>query len=151
LSPEDAQYRWSLARLERNALTKLFRDEATRDRVIAHYRAAERLAPRDARIGTEAAQLLLATGDPAGARRWAERALAIEPAAVAPRLVLAESLLDVDDGARRAALELVREAESIAERYSGAPFAEDYSRSLLTLDPQHARRLRRRLGLPVRP
>jgi hypothetical protein len=146
LQPADARYRVGLARIEGLAFGTLFGDVASRQRVAARYRQAQRLARHDAGIALEEGEFLLRAADPAGARRAAERALAIEPNGVPARLLLAEALLSSEtaDGPARAAA-LVAEAEAIARRWSELSRTSAYSRFHLGLDATRADRIRERI------
>jgi tetratricopeptide (TPR) repeat protein len=145
LQPRDARYMRRAARIEARACLALFRTEACRERVREQYRLAERLSRFEPSIPLELAVFLLELGDPAGARRAAERALTLEPEAVLPRMVLAEALVD---SAGRAAVpragELLREAEEKARRWSDAS-GEPSAGQLLSLDRAQFERLRRKL------
>jgi predicted Zn-dependent protease len=134
-----------LARLEALACGTLFRDQATRARARSHYEAASSLSRHDALIPLEEAIFLRDTGDPPGARRAAERTLALEPEAVAPRVVLAEVALAEPGGAGRAR-RLLDEAEDLAARYRSWARSSRYAASLLGLDETRAADLRRRIG-----
>lgn len=135
LDPASANAWRALAHVEGKACLEVFRDVATRaraERAFAH--AAER-SRHDPFIPLDAARFLLAAGDPEGARRQAERALAIEPNAIAPRLTLATALEragGADAAARAAALR--DEAAELARRFAGVPKESPYARRLLTLD-----------------
>jgi len=107
LHPRSATYRRRAARLEAIACNRWIRTAACRERVEQGYLDAEARQPRDAYIPVERARFLAASGDLDGARRAAERALAIEPAAPLPRLMLVEFLLrseEPDQRGRAAAL-----------------------------------------------
>ncbi len=141
LNPADALNHWMAAKVERRACLELFRDRACLDRVSSRYRWAQALKPYDVRVSLDHGQFLLAAGEPLAARRFAERALTMEPLAVAPRLLLAESLVRqrMPDVAR--AVELAKEAQELAVEYSRAAVANEYSRQMLTLDPRRFARL----------
>ena len=146
LQPADAAYRKGLARIEALGCRTLFRDEACRERTRTLYREAGSLSRYDPSIPLELAMFLSDLGDPAGARRAAERALALEPEAALPRLVLARTFLEDGStaGARRAG-ELVVEATEKArewERWSG----DAYGGRLLGLDPEIVGRLQREVA-----
>lgn len=157
LQPRAAEYAWTLARVEAEACLRLFRDEATRERAVGNFELAQALAPMDSRVSVDAGGFLLSSGDPLGARRLAERALRIEPNAVPPRLLLAESLLDA--GAPEAttrAGHLLAEAREIAERWSGAMPDGVYPREMLRFDARAASRIEEKLSAatpsePARP
>jgi hypothetical protein len=141
LQPVDARYRRGLARLEARSCISIFRTEACRERVRDEFVRAEQLSRYDPAIPLELAVFLLDLGDPTGARRAAERALALEPEAVLPRLVLADALLDGDPvtGVRKA-VDLLREAEDKAEQWAGAA-SDPQLRQLLELDREQFLRL----------
>ena len=135
-----------LARVEGVACRGLFGDVATRERAVSAFREAEALAPHDPFLPLEASAFLLATGDPDGARRAAERALRIEPQAIPPRLVLARAVLDEGaPGAAAVAARLLEDAERIASRHAAVPRESPYAARLLALDPAELGSLRSRL------
>jgi hypothetical protein len=114
--------------------------------VAERFARAEELSRYDVTIPIELAGFLLDTGDPAGARLAAERALAIEPEAVLPRLLLADALIETrtEDGLERAAL-LLEEAQGKARRW--ADWArEPYARLLLGLDRSALERLQQKIA-----
>jgi O-antigen ligase len=110
LHPRSAYYRRGLAQIETHLCRTVRWDAGCTDRVAAHYRTAQRLAPYDASLHVNLGGFLLRAGDPAGARRAAERALALEPEAVLPRLLLAEAFIE-----RGTDRDLDRSAELLAE------------------------------------
>jgi predicted Zn-dependent protease len=132
--------------VEAQACRTLFRDEACRARVVDGYLQAERLARHDPFLPLALAAFLIDTGDAAGARRAAERALAIEPEAVLPRLLLADAFLETGSNAdlRRAA-ELLADARERAATWSGWSDGF-YGRQLLRPDPRIFERLERKLA-----
>lgn len=146
LAPRDARYALGLARIEALACTTLFGDVATRERTARAYAHAQALARTDPFLPLEQGRFLLATGDPAGARRAAHRTLAVEPQAVPARLLLAAALLDQGGASavRRARASLA-EAEDIAARFRGRPPTTPYAATLLAVDPEWRRALRSRL------
>jgi predicted Zn-dependent protease len=120
-----------------------FGDEASRERFDRHYIEAERLARDDVFIAVERGEMLLAASDPAGARRAAERALAIEPRAALPRLLLAEALLATGEpGDVERAVALADETEDLARGYAGRPMETPYAQRLLTVDPHRLEAIR---------
>jgi len=131
LSPREAGYRVGLARVEAAACRSLFPDEATRARAAAHYGEAVARSPRDASILLEEATFLLATGDTMGGERAARSALALEPEAVRPRLVLARALAARGEPA----VTLLREAEERLARYAPVPKNSPYARLMLSAAP----------------
>ena len=146
LQPADARYRLGLARVEGLAFGTIFGDLSSRERAAEHYRQAQRLARHDPGIALEEGEFLLRAADPLGARRAAERALAIEPNGLPARLLLAEALLasGTPPAPSRAAA-LVEEAEAIAERWSDHPRVSPYSRFHLDLDVARVAGIRRRI------
>jgi hypothetical protein len=146
LQPADARYRRSLARLEARACIELFRTEACRERVRAEFEHAAQLSRYDPAIPIDLAVFLLDLGDPLEARRAAERALALEPESVLPRLILADALIESDpvNGLRRAA-DLLREAEAKAEQWADAA-GEPQVRQLLDLDREQFSRLQGKIA-----
>jgi O-antigen ligase len=146
LQPADSDYRWGLARIEARGCLELFRDAATRERAKGHFEAAQRLYPTDPRISLDAGEFLLSAGDPAAARRLAERALRIEPNAVPARLLLAESLLEL--GARDApsrAAGLLREAREIEAAHTATAAQGRYQQELLAADSRTMIRVEARI------
>jgi O-antigen ligase len=146
-APESAAYHVGLARVEALACGTLFRDQATRARARALYERAASLSRHDALIPLEESMFLLSAADLPGARRAAERVLALEPGAVAPRLVLAEVALGSGalagpDDARR----LLDEAEALAARAGTFASSSRYAHELLGWDEARARDIRRRIG-----
>jgi hypothetical protein len=143
LQPADARYRRGLARLEAAAARTLLPERATRDRAVMHYEQAAALARHDPSLWVELAALLLDTGDAAAARGAAERALALEPEAVLPRLLLAGAWLGqrTPEGVQHAT-RLLEEARERSARWGGVP-AEPYARDLMRLDAGVVARLER--------
>lgn len=144
LQGADARYRVGLARIEGRGFNELFRDEASRARTVAHYRAAQELARHDAGIAIEEGAFLLRAADPLGARRAAERALAIEPNSVPAKLLLAQSV--VADGAPEYGARLLDDAEATAERWAPHPKETAYARFHLELDPDLLAVVRKRIA-----
>jgi tetratricopeptide (TPR) repeat protein len=141
LQPADATYRRAAAWVEGVACRTLFRDRDSRERAASRYREAAALARHDATIPLEEARFLLATGDPEGARRAAERALRIEPGAAVPRVILAEALLDADPAAAATRVpQLLQEAERSA--LADARGVSSYEARLRMIDPERLRALR---------
>jgi hypothetical protein len=117
--------------------------EATRERVRRHFRRAEELAPHDPFPALGLAAFLIDSGDAAGARLAAERALAIEPGAALPRLLLADAFLESGS-----AEDLRRAAELIDDARARAAAAPDflsgaYAARLMHPDPATFERLPR--------
>jgi len=147
LQPADARYRHDMARIEARACIEIFRTSGCRERVRLHYMNAEQLSRYDPAIPLELAMFLLDLGDGVGARRAAERALALEPEAVLSRLVLAEALIESDASSAAARSgELLNEAERKAEQWAGWTDGE-HARRLLTLDREQFERVRRRIAI----
>lgn len=140
LSPRDGELLRRLARIEVGAVGVLPFDRAGRERIASLYRDSEALQRTNPGVPIELAAFLLDAGDPAGARRAAERALNIEPQAVAPRLLLARALLEAGDPER--ARKLMDEMESLMSRNSAEAQTSDYARDLLTVDPALVRQVR---------
>ena len=137
LQPADARYRLGLARIEGTAFTTLFGDEAARARTVEHYRTAQTLARHDAAIAIEEGSFLLRAADPAGARRAAERALAIEPRSIPARLVLAQAIVASGSaGAAEHASRILEDARRIAVEWTDLPKETVYARFHLRLDPE---------------
>ena len=146
LQPADARYRLGVARIEALACLTLFGDVGTRERASQAYTQAQELARHDPFVALEQGRFLLATGDPAGARRAAERALAIEPEAVPGRLLLAESIaVEPVPGAHARALAVLRDADATARRWSGTAQETPYARALLSMDDAWRRSIRARV------
>lgn len=146
LSPRSAEIARGVARVEALACRTLTPDEACRQRARERYERAASLAPTDPSIPCELAAFLLAAGDPAGARRWAERALDLEPESVLPRLLLADALIDTgSEEARRSARRLLDEAADRAERWA-AWRRSPYGRQLLDRPASAVARLEGKLG-----
>ncbi len=147
LQPAEARHRMTAAWVEALACRTLFPDTATRARAAARYREAEARSRHDPAIPIELARFLLDTGDPVGARRAAERALAIEPRAVPPRLLLADALLEQGGPwAAPRARKLIDEARELAGRWSHRTADGLYSARLLTLDAAAVARIERKLA-----
>ncbi len=147
LQPADASVRLRRARIERRAFFDFLRDVASRDRVERLYREAIARSPKDPWLHLELGEFLLAAADPAGARRAAGRALALEPNLVPARLLLAEALLvSGDPAARSRADRLLVQAREISERWRSRARESGYARRALSLDPAWAARIEARLG-----
>ena len=137
----DSLNHWMAAKVERRACLKLFKDVACRERVSARYRWAQALKPYDARVSLDHGQFLLAAGDPEGARRFAQRALTMEPEGVAARLLLAECFLRQGRPDPERAAELLRDAQRLARKHAKAAAANEYSMQMLMLDQRRLSRL----------
>ena len=149
LSPRDGELLRRLARVEVAAVGVLPLDRSGRERIARMYRDSAALQRTNPFVPSELAAFLLDAADPAGARRAAERALEIEPEAVAPRLLLARAILETGDPDR--ALELIRELESLAGRHAAEARTSAYARDLLTIDPTLVRQLRARIESARQP
>jgi O-antigen ligase len=145
LHPAASRFQLGLARIEAHACRTLFPNASCRERVAARYHRAEQLGRYDPFLPIGLAAFLLDTGDPAGARRAAERALALEPESVLPRLLLADALIEGgSDAGRRRAAELLAEGRERATRWSD--WSEgSYGRELLAPAPSVFDRLQRKL------
>jgi tetratricopeptide (TPR) repeat protein len=151
LQPADAFYARAAARVEASACLSILPLVATRDRASGLYDDAQRLARTDATIPLEASRFLLRAGDPAGARRAARKALAIEPHASAPRLWLAEAVLREDGSSGSAeARRLLDEALRLAPAPGEAP-SSPYDAALRGVDPNLVERLRGELANMTAP
>jgi len=104
------------ARLEVRALRSLFHDAASRDRAIAGYHSAIRLAPHDPRIRLEFAAFLHEVGRREEAARQIRLALQEEPNYLTARLLAARLLLE--EGRRPEAIASWRAAERIRSELS---------------------------------
>ena len=136
LHPGDAELRRRLARIEARGCRELFRDRASRGRALRHYLAAEELAPYLAMIPLEAGDFLYAVSDPGGAAAAADRALALEPGSIPPRLLKAIALLARDGAdALSEARSLLEEAGAIGGTMSGDRRENEYARVMLEIDP----------------
>lgn len=140
LSPRDGELLRRLARIEAMAVGVLPLHRAARERIARLYRDSARLQRSNPFVPIELAAFLLDAADPAGARRAAERALDIEPEAVAPRLLLARAMLENGDPER--ALRLIEELESLARQHAAEAQTSDYARDLLLIDPALVREVR---------
>lgn len=146
LDAGSARYQRALAQIEADGCRSLFPSATCRARVASRYRHAEELARYDPFISIGLAMFLVDMGDPAGARRAAERALALEPEAVLPRLVLADALIESGSpGAVVRAAAVFEEARQLASRWAGWN-ENDYGRKLLAPDRRHFERLERKLA-----
>jgi O-antigen ligase len=145
LAPASAEIHRGAARIEAQACRTLFRDAACRDRARAAWERAAERAPKDPALPVELAAFLLDLGDVCGARRAAERALALEPEAVLPRLLLADALLEGGGAAGAArARTLLEQAQALAARWS-ARASGPYAQRMMRLDGAVVARLRDRL------
>ena len=146
LDPKSSRAHRASAEVEAGGCRSLFPTTACRSRVSSRYRQAEELARYDPFLPIARAMFLVDMGDPAGARRAAERALALEPEAVLPRLVLADAMLESGspDGLVRAAA-VLEEARERASRWSTWN-ENDYGRKLLVPEERHFERLERKLA-----
>jgi len=144
----DASAGWrALARVEGTGCRALFHDLGTRDRAAAAYLEAEARARHDPFLPLEAGNFLYLTGDVAGARRAALRALRIEPNAIPARLLLAEvSLADGGNAALAEARDQLKEAEALAVRFASTPKDSLYAMRLLTADPSNVQRIHERIS-----
>ena len=146
LQPVDAFYARAAARVEATACLTIFPFEATRRRAARIYEEASALARTDATIPLEASKFLLQAGDAAGARRFALRAIAIEPRAAAPGLCLAQALLrDEGAGGAAQARRVLNEALLLAPRAGETP-TSSYDAALRGVDGNLVEALRRELG-----
>ena len=145
LQPVDAFYARAAARVEASACLTIFPFEATRRRAAQIYEEASRLARTDATIPLEASKFLLQAGDAAGARRFALRAIAIEPRATTPRLCLAQALLrDEGAGGAAQARRVLNDALLLAPRAGETP-TSSYDAALRGVDGKLVAALRREL------
>jgi hypothetical protein len=136
LHPAGSSTHRGLAGVEALACRTLFRDVESRARASEHYERAHELARYDPYILLELGAFLIDMDDPSGAARAAERALALEPEAVAPRLLLADALLESEGpGAVPRAGALLQEAREAAERWHARAPENAYARGLLRLEP----------------
>jgi len=151
LHPTDAMNHRALARIEASACETLFGDVATRRRASAAYAMAEELDPYNPFIPLERAGFLLDTGDARGAMIAAQRVLELEPESIAPRLLLAASILAVDgEAGRDRAQGLLDEAQRQNDRWGAWEGTGRYAGELLRLNPLDEARLRRALfALPT--
>ncbi|MCP3980408.1 MAG: O-antigen ligase family protein [bacterium] len=146
LSPRDPANHRALARVEAQACRTLFLDVASRERAFEAYERARRLAPTDPTIDLELAAFLIDTGDAVRARRAAERALATEPEAALPRLVLADALIEsLGELAHDRSRSLLDDAERKAHEWSEWSHENSYAGRMLTLDSQQLGRIRAKL------
>ena len=153
LDPKGAEFRLGLARVEALACRSLFAGNGpTRDRAARDYVEAERLDPFNAVYALEAAEALLDCGDPSSAAAAARRALALEPEAAAPRLVLASALVQ-SDGARAtpAASQLVEEAVRKATEWQSWVATGSYARRLLAIEARAVDRVRNEIAAAEAP
>jgi O-antigen ligase len=145
LQPVDAFYARAVARVDATACLTIFPFEASRRRAAEAYEEASGLARTDATIPLEASKFLLQAGDAVGARRFALRAIAIEPRAATPRLCLAQAILR-DRGAEGAAQarRVLDEALTLAPRAGETP-TSSYGAALRGIDGNTVEALRRDL------
>jgi tetratricopeptide (TPR) repeat protein/O-antigen ligase len=132
LHPRSASAWSALAHVEGAGCLSLFKDVASRERAEHAFAQASEAARHDPFIPLDAARFLLSAGDPEGARRHAERALAIEPSAIPPRIMLARALEAA--GGAPAAEKLRSEARALAQRFATEPKESPYALALLSLD-----------------
>ena len=151
LHPGDAGLRRRLARIEARGCRELFRDQASRERALLHYRTAENLAPYLAMIPMETGDFLLTVSDPHGAVDAADRVLALEPASVPPLLLKAMAILARDGSAAvPRAKSLREEALAHAKAASGDLKENEYASVMLNLDPVRDAALVRRIEQTTR-
>lgn len=132
LSPGDGELLRRLARLEVRGLSVDPLHRASRDRIVSLFRRSESLQRTNPFVPMELSAFLLDSGDPAGARRAAERALEIEPKAATPRLLMARALLDAGDPDR--AMQWLESARTAERENVQESLTSDYARDLLRLD-----------------
>ena len=140
LSPRDGEMLRRLSRIEVAAVGLLPLDRAGRERIAGLYRAAAELQRNNPFVPMELAAFLLDAADPVGARRAAERALEIEPEAVAPRLLLARAMLDLGHVERAA--RGVEQLEQLARQHVDEARTSSYAGDLLALDPTLVQEIR---------
>ena len=133
LSPDEASFRVTRARLERRACVELFRDTVTCDRADADYRGAMAAAPTDARIRREAASYaaLLERHDEAETRL--REALELEPVYVAAWRDLVRVLRE--SGRTVAAAEAARQLAGVREEAATRTADSPYARAILDPGP----------------
>ncbi len=147
LDPQSPELQAAVARVEAAACGTLFAgDPRTRDRMSRAYSTVERLDPYQALWPLEEAEAALDCGAAEVAEAAARRALALEPEAASPRLVLAAALLRSSGaGAVVEAERLLTEALERASQWSSAMPPGAYARRLLTLDAQNVARVEREI------
>ncbi len=146
LQPVDAVFARAEARIEAAACLSLLPFQSTRDRAVRMYHEASALARTDATIPLEASRFLLQAGDPAGARREAAAALAIEPKAATPRLCLARAVHEQSpEAGTTEARRWLAEAKDLALAPGSVP-SSSYEAALRRLDSEAVARLMRDLG-----
>lgn len=145
LQPADEVYARELARIEAAACLSIMPFQASRDRAAGLYDAAASLARTDATVPLEEARFLLQAGDPAKARRAAEAAIRLEPAAASARLTLAEAIAASKGPAGRAEAGKLLDDAIALEPPPGTSPSSPYEASLRWLDPERVARLRRAL------
>jgi len=143
LHPRDGSLRLRLARLEALACRTLFGDLESRTRAGMRFLDAEELSRPSALLALETGEFLYGTSDLNGAIEAAERAIALEPEAPAPRLLEARALLHLEKVEE--ARTILAEAEELAARHRLSPRENIYTRLLLDLDPSLVNRVRDRL------
>jgi O-antigen ligase len=148
-APTDGELLRRHARIEAAGVLGLYPDRANRERVAGLFVRSEELQRFNPFVPMERAAFLLDTGDPVAARRAAERAIEIEPAAAVPRLLLARAFLDVGQTERAAAS--LDEAEALAAEHAAEAGAGDYARDLLTLSPVLVAEVRRKIATARQP
>ena len=131
------------AREETRAFRSLFHDVPTRDRSLAAYRAAIRLAPHDPRIRVELALFLGEIGRGGDAISQFHQALAEEPNYLSCQVFLTRMLLDQRDrGAALASWKRVAEIRSNLATYRpDSSYAGDIVRDPWTLREELAQEL----------
>ena len=134
LSPRDGDLLRRYARIEAAAVLEAFPDRANRERVARLFLRAADLQRSNPFVPLELAAFLVDAGDAPQARRAAERAIEVEPAAPVPRLLLARAFLDAGEPERAAII--LDEAEALAREHAAEATTGDYARDLLTLDPR---------------
>jgi O-antigen ligase len=143
LDPEAPEFRLGVARVEAVACRTLFaRDEATIGRMSRAYDRTAEADPFQALWPLEEAEAALDCGSPAVAAEAGRRALALEPEAAAPRLVLAAALLRSGSADAPAEAErLLAEAQERASKASSSMPPGPYARRMLTLDARNVERV----------
>ena len=107
------------------------------------------LAPYDATLPFEVGDLLWRLGMAREASRQAQRAVALEPDAVAPALLLAEIALDPEVGLDPR--EAFDRALALAARFASGSWDNAYTRTLMRTDPTRVERLRAALATAAAP
>jgi O-Antigen ligase len=147
LDPQAPEFQVGVARVEAAACSALFAgDPGTRERMTRAYSTVEKLDPYQALWPLEEAEAALDCGAPDVAEAAARRALALEPEAASPRLVLAAALLRSGGaGAVAEAERLLTEALEQASKWSSSMPPGAYARRLLTLEAQNLERIEREI------